>query len=108
MTVYVDDMRRPAQVGRTHGSWSHLFADTSDELHAFAARLGLRREWLQHEGTHREHYDVTERKRQAAIAYGAQQISYPRGTADLLNRKNAAALRDMQREHTDALDGGEG
>jgi hypothetical protein len=47
MTVYVDDARIPARVGRWDSSWSHLFADTQDELHAFAARLGLRRSWFQ-------------------------------------------------------------
>lgn len=36
----------------------HLMADTSDELHAFAARLGLRREWCQHQGRVLEHYDL--------------------------------------------------
>ena len=87
MSVYVDNMRRRATVGRITGNWSHLFADTSDELHAMAVTLGLRREWVQHEGTHREHYDVTDVKRREAIYYGAQQISYPRGTADLLKRK---------------------
>lgn len=45
MTVYIDDMRRPARVGRLNAVWSHLMADTDDELHAFAARLGLRRSW---------------------------------------------------------------
>ena len=41
MTVYIDDMQRPATVGRITGVWSHLLADTDDELHAFADRLGL-------------------------------------------------------------------
>jgi hypothetical protein len=43
MTVFVDDMRRPARVGRITADWSHLYADSDDELHAFAARLGLKR-----------------------------------------------------------------
>lgn len=43
MTVYVDDMRVPARVGRINARWSHLMADTDEELHEFAARLGLRR-----------------------------------------------------------------
>lgn len=32
MTVYVDDMRRPATVGRISARWSHLTADTREEL----------------------------------------------------------------------------
>jgi len=47
MTVYVDDFGIPARVSGIKGRWSHLIADTEDELHAFAARLGLRREWFQ-------------------------------------------------------------
>lgn len=87
MTVYVDDMRRPARVGRISGRWSHLFADTHDELVAFARRLGLRPEWIQHPGTHREHFDLVDARRIQALAFGAEPISYPRGTAELMERK---------------------
>jgi hypothetical protein len=37
MIVYLDDFRVPWR-GET---WSHLIADTVEELHGFAARLGL-------------------------------------------------------------------
>ena len=47
MTVYVDDARIPARIGRHDTRWSHLFADTQTELHEFAARLGLHRRWFQ-------------------------------------------------------------
>jgi hypothetical protein len=74
MAVYVDDASIPAEVRngpRVHNSrWSHLTADTADELHAFAQRLGLRREWFQ-DGRH-PHYDVTEGKRHRALQLGAQ------------------------------------
>lgn len=43
MTVYVDDMPIPAR-------WSHLMADTDEELHRFAASIGLRRSWAQYPG----------------------------------------------------------
>lgn len=89
MTVYVDNMRRQATVGRVRGRWSHLFADTSQELADFAAELGLRPEWIQHAGTHREHYDLVEAKRIQAIGFGAVQISYPRETGALVARKRA-------------------
>lgn len=72
MTVYVDDVRIPARVGRVTGRWSHLTADTTEELHEFAARLGLRRHWFQdHPDPRRRHYDVTDSKRRHAIALGA-------------------------------------
>ena len=59
MTVYVDNMHRYARVDRgsgrvVTGRWSHLLADDSAELAGFAARLGLRPEWIQFPGTARE------------------------------------------------------
>jgi Protein of unknown function (DUF4031) len=50
MTVYVDDWRQAAKVGRLNARWSHLTVgpfDDPEELHAFAARIGLRRSWFQ-------------------------------------------------------------
>ena len=47
-------------------------------------------EWIQHEGTHREHFDVTDAKRQQAIGFGAVAIGYPHGTARLLAAKREA------------------
>lgn len=73
MSVYVDDMLMPATVGNCRPArWSHLQADTLDELHEFAQRLGLRREWFQ-PGSRPEaaHYDVTATKRAEAIKLGA-------------------------------------
>lgn len=90
MTVYVDDMLRPAQLTGRPAKWSHLMADTPDELEAFRVRLQLSRAWLQHAGTHREHYDVTATVRLTALSMGAQAVSYPHGTAEILARKRAA------------------
>lgn len=64
--------------GRYFGSGKqscHMMADTSEELHAFAARLGLKREWCQKEGTMIEHYDLTPTKRAAAVRLGAVEMS---------------------------------
>ncbi|GAA0550055.1 hypothetical protein GCM10010172_35150 [Paractinoplanes ferrugineus] len=85
MTVYVDNFRAPATVGRIRGRWSHLTADSPDELHAFAARLGHRRDWFQARCKYARcptvdgvcahfHYDVVDRNRTAAIALGAVPI----------------------------------
>jgi hypothetical protein len=79
MTVYVDDWRQPARVGRVNGTWSHLTVgpcDDLDELHAFAGRIGLRREWFQDEPWPLAHYDVTESKRRQAIAAGAVPVTW--------------------------------
>lgn len=94
--VYVDDMLMTAAVPNgnkiVRGQWSHLTADTTEELHEFAARLGMRRNWFQParlvpdtEYTRkncphkigkpfpgsRDHYDVTAPVRRKAIALGA-------------------------------------
>ncbi len=77
MTVYVDDYRVPAAVGRLSARWSHLFADTPGELHVFAARLGLRRAWFQPgRRTGHFHYDVTDSKRSRALDLGARPVRY--------------------------------
>ena len=66
MTVYVDDSRL-AWRGK---SWCHMVGDSIEELHAFAARLGLKREWFQ-ERTMYPHYDVTMNIRERALTLGA-------------------------------------
>ncbi|MHB1583790.1 MAG: DUF4031 domain-containing protein [Acidimicrobiales bacterium] len=78
MAVYVDDWRQPATVGRVDGRWSHLLADSEEELHAFAERLGLRRAWFQRSRRHPafDHYDVTDDLRREAIRLGAVAISW--------------------------------
>lgn len=74
MTVYVDEIRDYGEIARLRrlpGTlWAHLTADTHAELHAFAARLGLRRAWFQDHPT-RWHYDVTPGKRGQALRLGA-------------------------------------
>ncbi len=73
MTVYVDDYRRPATVGRITARWSRLITDARPELHAFAEALGLQRSWFQDHPI-RWHYDVTEAMRRRAVAMGAVEI----------------------------------
>ncbi len=89
--VYVDDFRIPATVGRIKGRWSHLSADDDETLHAFAASLGLKREWFQ-PGTRPEanHYDVTDAKRSEAIRMGAVAETMEEGSA---RRRQRAVLR---------------
>lgn len=78
MTVYLDDWRQPARLGPVEDRWSHLVADTDEELHAFAARMGMRREWFQHRPhrPHQAHYDVPDRARREALALGAVPVSW--------------------------------
>lgn len=48
---------------------SHLEADTLEELHEFAGRLGLRRSWFQDRSI--PHYDISKSMREKAIRMGA-------------------------------------
>jgi hypothetical protein len=70
MSVYVDDAVHPWRGQR----WAHLMADTLEELHAMAARLGIPRRAFQNK-TSGAHYDVTADLRDLAIASGAVAIS---------------------------------
>lgn len=70
MTVYVDDAVTLWRGRR----WAHLMADTLDELHAFAARLGLPRRAFQ-DKTSGAHYDVDTELRGQALQLGAVAIS---------------------------------
>lgn len=90
MAVYVDDWRQRATVGPVTARWSHLTADTTEELHRFAAALGLRRAWFQgHRDPLRHHYDVTDDGRRRAIALGAQPVTW-RQAARARRRRRAA------------------
>lgn len=77
MPVYVDNANIPASVphqGRVITSrWCHLMADTLPELEAFARRLRMNPAWLQVKRSG-VHYDLTARKRQVAVTYGAVEI----------------------------------
>lgn len=71
MTVYVDELRQwPTRIRCFKPGSCHLMADTLDELHAFAARLGLKRAWFQDHRLH-PHYDLTASKRARALELGA-------------------------------------
>jgi len=88
VTVYVDELQVwPNAKHRCFMKGSaHLTADSLEELHAFAARLGLRRDWFQ---DHRvaAHYDLSPAKHAKALALGAElvpmreQIRRKRGTS---------------------------
>ena len=68
--VYVDD----AEVLKHGCSWFHLMADSIQELHKFAASVGLSARAF-HRGARFPHYDVNTGQRQRALRYGAVAIS---------------------------------
>jgi hypothetical protein len=71
MAVLVDELREYPHVRFAVKHWCHMVSDESfDELHAFAAALGIPRERLQ-----RDHYDLPPPLRERAVAEGAQEVT---------------------------------
>ena len=72
LSVYVDNAFAAGDWGRWTGG-GHLEADSLEELHAFADRLGLRREWFQSKpgAPENDHYDLGRRGRELALELGA-------------------------------------
>jgi Protein of unknown function (DUF4031) len=66
MAAYVDD----AIWHRAGRKWCHLLADDIDELHRFAAQIGINRLSFQAAAT-TPHYDLTAFERAKALARGA-------------------------------------
>lgn len=72
MSVYVDELRSaPPRAPRCFRDGAcHMTADTLDELHEMARRIGMRREWFQDHPL-APHYDLTLRRRAHALTHGA-------------------------------------
>ena len=68
MPVYVDSERNEFR----RMVMCHMIADTLDELHAMADRIGMRREWFQPYS--HPHYDLSLTKRAEAVKAGAVEL----------------------------------
>lgn len=77
-------------IWHAHGrTWSHLCSDRDfDELHAFAAALGLPRRAF-----HRDHYDLPEARFDDAVAAGATVVT----ARELVLALRGAGLRRPRR-----------
>ncbi|NYV77410.1 DUF4031 domain-containing protein [Streptomyces sp. UH6] len=89
MTLYIDP---PAWPG--HGKlWSHLASDVSyDELHAFAALLGVPRR-----GFDGDHYDIPAERYAEVVRAGAVPVR----SREIVRRLHAAGLRRRKRAGAD-------
>jgi hypothetical protein len=112
VTVYIDsqdnsgiaaDVTDPDS-GREYTGrvWFHLIADTQEELHAFAARIGMQRRWFQDptrkrkgisakpgsRGAENWHYDLTGGKRWQAVRAGAVEVT-PERMNEIINDRYA-------------------
>lgn len=104
MAAYVDAVRvYPNAWGVFRDGSCHLVADTVEELHGFAERLGLQRSWFQVKRKAKRvvsipHYDLTARMRRRAVRLGAKEV----GAVDLV--RIGHALRDALNAAALALD----
>lgn len=103
MTVYVDSARIPATVTGISARWSHMTADTHEELFLFAQSIGMKTEWFQTckrkcgpdgKPCIHWHFDVTENRRIAAIRAGAKVITM-RQMSELLSARRAAQREEL-------------
>ena len=79
MPILVDPIHRYSYVPFAIKDWCHMAVDGSfEELHAFAASLGIPRSRFQG-----DHYDLTPWIRARAAALGAEQVT----TGELLVRR---------------------
>lgn len=80
VAVYVDpNFEWPKSRKWPYGSVSHMYADTPSELHAFAARIGLKRAWASDKtqpGSQLLHYDLSPAKREQAVRMGAVAVDH--------------------------------
>lgn len=91
MAVYVDNAKN--RLGRL--KMAHMLADSLDELHAMADRVGLRREWFQGEGT--PHYDLCQARRKLAVQAGAIELDR-RGVVAVIRRLRSQGKLERESE----------
>lgn len=82
--VYVDNMNAPFN-GMI---MCHMIADSTDELLEMVDKIAVKRKWIQHTGTYKEHFDICLTKKAKAIKLGAKQISWRQYAEMVLNKKN--------------------
>jgi hypothetical protein len=107
IAVYVDDAYIQATVksgSLKHASkWCHMTADSTEELTAFAIKLGLQAKYIQFPGTWKEHFDITEPKRKKAVSYGAIEVSFRDRVMELGKKRMQDLSSSPQEEAQTAL-----
>ncbi|MFA5766448.1 MAG: DUF4031 domain-containing protein [Candidatus Paceibacterota bacterium] len=74
MAVYVDELFDTEKTPRwRYAKACHLTADTLEELHEFAERIGMKKQWFQNHPRH-PHYDLTVGRRRTAVRLGAVEV----------------------------------
>lgn len=87
MACYVDTVRSYPNAGLRFTEFCHLLADTREELHAMADRIGMPRRFFQ-DHPWRWHYDLPEHVRAVAVELGAVEVTL-HDVGALLKRRKA-------------------
>jgi hypothetical protein len=85
MAVYVDKEQIPFR----RMKMCHMLADTEEELHAMADKIGIARRWHQFPGSVKSHYDICLTKRARAVQLGAKEIDRHELVALIRSRREA-------------------
>lgn len=93
MAAYIDDAFIERNVryrsGFVRSRWCHLIADTHEELEEAARAAGLSPSWIQEAGTAKEHYDLTEERRERALKKGVIPITMREMVAIIQGKREA-------------------
>lgn len=84
MTVYVDKSIHKYR----RMIMCHMIADTVNELHDMASKIGINRKWFQSKASS-PHYDICKSKRAQAVELGAIEVDR-KGMINIIRR-----LRDV-------------
>lgn len=105
MTIYVDELcawpdqpkHGRAAIHFGNGKRScHLTTDgTIEELHAFAAKIGMKRAWFQ-DHVLLPHYDLTPGKRDDALDAGAEEMPMREQLRQARKRRESAPMRNVR------------
>lgn len=102
MSVYVDRVA----IGYGRMTMCHMIADTPDELHAMADRIGVARRWFQAPPKASFwHYDIAKSKRAIAIAAGAADCDRNTFVAHLQRIRESKVFGDLVAINQAARDG---
>ncbi len=93
MTVYCDDMYLYPMGEHRGMKMSHLVADTEEELHKMAERIGVSRRWFQVKPAG-NHYDIAVSKRLLALRHGAVPVTMRTLALMCSNRRHTGELGD--------------
>ena len=94
MPVYVDKTRNA--FGKM--TLCHLMADTAEELHSMADKIGMKRCWFQNRRV--PHYDICQKQKTLALRAGAIEIDRKQ-TVELIHKRGWIVKKTRSRPESE-------